>query len=132
MNKAEKGCNELLEESAVTNDRNAAVIKISSGERNLQVARFYYILNRLLNHPKNKECNGLVKLLLYDGEHAKIANYCSPNITLENIPSNLILGFTNGSHVFVRSNRCNACLCQNDQVELYNYEIFTKYIYNEN
>lgn len=71
LNKAEKGCNELLEESAVTNDRNAAVIKISSGERNLQVARFYYILNRLLNHPKNKECNGLVKLLLYDDTKEK-------------------------------------------------------------
>ena len=67
LNKAEGGCRGLVDESTVRNGDRVPVMKISSGERSLQTARFFYTLNRLLNHPKNKACNGLARLLLYDG-----------------------------------------------------------------
>ena len=67
LNKAEQGCMVLIDQMFGEYEESAPVMKISAGERSLQAARFFYILNRLLNHPKNKACNGLARLLLYDG-----------------------------------------------------------------
>ena len=68
LSKAEGGCVVLTSPEAATPDGRGPTMKISPGERNLQVARFYYTLNRLLNHPKNTGCSGLARLILYDGK----------------------------------------------------------------
>ncbi|KAK3594345.1 hypothetical protein CHS0354_004699 [Potamilus streckersoni] len=39
---------------------------LTATDRLLQVWRFYYTMNHLLNHPMNRACNNMVRLLVYD------------------------------------------------------------------
>ena len=47
-------------------DRTSIDLKMSAGERSLQVSRFYDGLNRLVHHPVSKDCNELACLIHYD------------------------------------------------------------------
>ncbi|XP_060594649.1 uncharacterized protein LOC132749004 [Ruditapes philippinarum] len=54
-----------LETQSISDDGQVPKFTISSGERCLQVARFYFIYNRLVNHPENLSCNDMITLVHY-------------------------------------------------------------------
>ena len=53
---------------------NCAHLKMSPGERSLQVSRFYFALNRLVNHPANEDCNKMACFIPYDDTGTRVIN----------------------------------------------------------